>query len=96
MNDSQLMAVLEERRPASVRYATVRDALIERKVPMAARRNILLEIGEYLNGKLTKGKPDYWTFPDGNKAKFDRFILQNSTVLQQAFIEAYDGKGKES
>mgnify|MGYP001164231896 CR=1 FL=1 len=88
MNDTQLLAVLEEKRPASVRYATVRDVLSDRKIPFVERKPILLDIGAMLGGTLVKGRPDYWIFPDGNKAKFDRIILSNKGAIANAFVKA--------
>lgn len=54
----------------SVRYAMLRAEIVEKAKTRADKRKLLELVGHTLEGTLTPGKPYYWTFKDGSKARF--------------------------
>jgi hypothetical protein len=54
----------------SVRYAMLRSEIVEKGKNREDKRKLLLLVGHSLGGELQEGKPNFWQFPDGSKAKF--------------------------
>lgn len=54
----------------SVRYAMLREEIVTKAPTRADKRKLLELVGHRLEGTLTPGKPYYWEFKDGSKARF--------------------------
>lgn len=71
--------------PFNVRYAMLREVICEKATNRSERRELLIKVGQHLEGTLHKGRvvkkesddgqvteehQNYWVFPDNTKAKF--------------------------
>lgn len=71
MPDINYESVLtNEKCPAQVRYAIIRQAVNEKVKSRQEKRDILFKVGHFLGGAHKKGTPNYWEFSNGKKAKF--------------------------
>lgn len=68
MNYEQILE--DYRLPRSVRYAKLRSEIVAKAKNRAERRQLLMAVGQSLEGTLVSGTPHYWIFKDRTKAKF--------------------------
>lgn len=89
--EEQLNAIAaNEKLPANVRYAMLRQVICENAKNREDKHTLLNAVGHQLGGELVKGKPDYWLFKDGRKAKFD--LVESSkpaSAMKLAFRKAF-------